>query len=557
MSRMIQVVRLFIILLSSISISHGQVTFCAVGDILLDRGIKIITTEYGKEYPFECIRNTIHQHDLAMFNLESPLSTEEDCFPLRKKHTFRGDPKYAEILKNSGFNIASIANNHTIDCGKTALLETMEYLKQVNIIPSGAGENQEYAQQPSIIVKNGQVVAVFSFLEFLLESTTYHISQPYPAYSDIYRLCDNIKKVKRYVDNVIISFHWGKENSIKPTSRQIEYAHKLIDAGADLIIGHHPHVLQTVEKYKSKYIFYSLGNFIFDQKKPIQNESIILSCKLRNGNISEIVLHPIEIVNSQPKIADWSVSKRIYKSIKNNLVKISSLKMKKSLVCIENKNSKAFKSITLGNTSFAIYTDSIVAIRESEKQKSMLLPIRGTNILDAVGFSKNDTIYIYSIIHNIFTKKSTIALFSYVNKTNVFLTPSLDTHQDFFPWKIIIADVDNDGQYELLVGVYKKTKYFQEIEKRLFVYNLQGRYFYPKWFGSKINHKIQDFEVDNVNNDLIILHNNDKRKPLIRYKWNGFGFFQKDIIMSDIRFNEKDIRLNVLKYVYNYRVHYL
>lgn len=557
MFHMILVARIYLIFVYCAITAHGQVKFCAVGDILLDRGVKKTTVKFGKEYPFECVKKIIRQHDLAMFNLESPLSLPKDCFPLKKRYSFRGDTEFAEILRNSGFNIASVANNHSIDCGKPALLKTMEYLIKANIVPSGAGENQESALKPAIIVKNGQVTAVFSFLAFLLEATPYNINQAYPAFSDIKMLCDNIRKIRRYVDNVIVSFHWGEENSTKPTSRQIEYAHKVVDIGADLVIGHHPHVLQSIEKYKNKYIFYSLGNFVFDQKKQKQKETVIFTCKLENGNINNVALHPIEIVNSQPKSATSIVGKNIFNSIKGNLINISNIKYKKGLVYIEDYNTKPLKTLFIETKRFAIFQDSIVVNSESGKKKTMRLLKIDASLKDAVGFCKNDTTYIYGIIANEYSNKSRIAVFPYVNKKDIFLSPSLDAHEDFNPWKLNIADVENDGNKELLVGVYKRTRYFNEKEKRVFVYNLQGRYFYPKWFGSKINYTIIDFEVDETNNDLIILHENNQYKPLIRYKWNGFGFSIKDIMKRHADYNEKILRIELLQNMFNYKAYYI
>lgn len=297
----------------------AQISFCAVGDILLDRDVRKVIEKNGIEFPFQNIATIINEHDLAFFNMECPLANESDGYPINKRYSFRAEPEYIQGLKYSGFNIASVANNHTIDLGKSGLLKTIENLNTDSIYTFGGGINQDEAFKPLLIEKDGETFAFFGMLEFLLEGTTFNENQPYPAFGQIDRLCNEIRHINSDINNIIVSFHWGQESAVIPTSKQIEYAHKVVDAGADLVLGHHPHVLQSIETYKSKLILYSLGNFVFDNTAKLQKESVIFNCQFKNGQIINPELIPVYIDNCQPSIASIVIKKDIL----NHLNKVS------------------------------------------------------------------------------------------------------------------------------------------------------------------------------------------------------------------------------------------
>jgi poly-gamma-glutamate synthesis protein (capsule biosynthesis protein) len=526
---MIQAVRkLFVIIFfyNLLSMASAQVSFCAVGDILLDRNVRLEIEKNGIHYPFEKTKEFISQHDIAFFNLECPLADSTDGFPINKKHSFRGDTSYIKAIKEAGFTIASVANNHTIDYGKNALLQTIENLQQNEIFAVGGGKNQKAAFAPLLFEIKGESFAVFAVLEFLLEGTTFTENTAYPAFAQINRLCDSIEKYQDKVDHILVSFHWGVENAKIPHSRQKEYAHKVIDAGADLVIGHHPHILQGIEVYKEKIILYSLGNFIFDNTGKLHNQSAIFSCVFQDGQLKNPQLIPVKIINTRPEIADEKTQNNIFSYLDtlSSAFKTSLLKEKNSIK-IPQSTQKPIKELQLNGFSFYCYSQEICCYTPENQRIMHSFPDSNYYFIDADIFFQQDVFYLYSILQEK-EEKSRIAVFPFSLTSNSFLLPSIDVHDDLFPKKIALCDLDKDSNPELIVMANKTTRYFQEKENRIFVYNVDKAYFYPKWLGSRIGHSILDFSVDKQNKRLILLQKSpqDNRLTVQSYKWNGFGF---------------------------------
>lgn len=522
----------------------AQVSFCAVGDILLDRDVKKVIEINGIEFPFNNVAALIRENDLAFFNMECPLSNESDGYPINKRYSFRAEPEYIHGLKYAGFNIASLANNHTIDLGKSGLLKTIENLNTDSIYTIGAGKNQDEAFKPLLIEKSGETFAFFGMLEFLLEGTTFNENQPYPAYGQIDRLCNEIRHLNSDIDNIIVSFHWGQESAVVPTSMQIEYAHKVVDAGADLVLGHHPHVLQSIETYKGKLILYSLGNFVFDNTAKLQKESVIFNCQFKNGQIIKPELIPVYIDNCQPSIA----SEDIKKDILNHLNKVSNqfkttLTLNDNLLKINYDYEKPIRELNFSNRSFYLFKNRIVTYNSFNEEIQYSLPDTNYTLIDADLLAKENCVYIYSIVQNTTDNKSRIAVFPFSVEKNEFLKPSLDSHENFNPWKIKVFDVDLDDKPEIIVGVNKSTKYYDNEENRVFVFNVDNDYFYPKWLGSKIGNPIIDFKICKTTKRLVVLEKSDVNNTnmVVSYKWNGFGF-DNDKILNEFG---NEINLNI------------
>ncbi|MBD0403032.1 CapA family protein [Flammeovirga sp. EKP202] len=545
---MIQVVKIYLLIAFlgiGITNVYAQVSFCAVGDVLLDRDVKKVIKANGIQFPFNNVEALINGKDLAFFNMECPLANASDGYPINKRYSFRAEPEYIQGLKFAGFNIASVANNHTIDLGKEGFLKTIENLNAGSIYTIGGGKNQEEAFRPLLLEKNGETFAFFGMLEFLLEGTIFNENKPYPAYGQIDRLCNEIKKINSDIDHIIISFHWGQESAVIPTSKQIEYAHKVIDAGADLVLGHHPHVLQSIETYKGKLILYSLGNFVFDNSAKLQKESVIFNCQFQNGQILNPELIPIYIDNCQPKIA----SKGIKKDILNHLNKVSNqfnttFTLKGNSIKIDYQFEKPIKELDTSSHRFSIFKDKIVTYNSFNEAIQYSLPDSDFILVDADVFTTEKGIYIYSIVQNTINHKSRIAIFPFSVEKNEFLKPSLDSHESFNPWKIKVFDVDKDGNPEVIVGVNKSTRYYSEKENRVFVFNTDNDYFYPKWLGSKIGNPIVDFKVCSKTNRLIVLERSKVKNTnmVVSYKWNGFGF-DNDKILNEFG-SDTDLNIN-------------
>ena len=278
------------------------VYFCAAGDVMLDRGVKANMEAYGHDYPFENIRAFVKAHDISFCNLETPISTEKKR---NKPYAFRCEPEKLEGFKNSGFNTVSLANNHMLDCNYTGVSQTIKNLDDLGVMHAGAGYNREHALEPRIISDNGVTIALFAFADFYYETDKdmNSCSTPQPCHPGEKEMVKAVSAAKGLADYVFVSFHWGEEYKNIPNKKQKKFARLLVDSGADLIIGHHPHVLQGIEKYKGAIILYSLGNFVFDQFKDIQTDTMIFSCRLSDGVIKDAYITPAKIEKSRPHFA--------------------------------------------------------------------------------------------------------------------------------------------------------------------------------------------------------------------------------------------------------------
>lgn len=508
----------------------GKVHFCAVGDVLLDRGVRTMIKREGLNYPFKFVKDTIRNYDLAFCNLECPVCATG--YPLNKKYCFRGDTSFINSVVDAGFDIISIANNHTLDWGREGFMETMNLLKKKGLYPIGGGKNQTTARKPTIITLNGLKFAFFGFVDMLPDAIVYLKDKPGPAYASTKEIIKEIRKVRNKVDFIIVSIHWGIEFNRYPTMRQIEKAHKMIDAGADLIIGHHPHVLQSIEVYKKRPIIYSMGNFVFDQHKLYQRQSAIFTCVFSRGKVDSISLIPILIKKFRPTFPEKSDREKIMKKI----IGISS----KFATKFERGKDKLF--LTIDSTysfekrigyynwkrgKLSIYKDKII-LRDSVGKIIDLQPMpESLEIKDCCFINDSLGIHLYGIAGDK-DKNFGERIFTATVADTLFIGPFVDPHT-LHPWKIMKAEVDGDNRPEICVGVWKKTRYDSLISNRLFIYNTNGPYIYPKWLGSSLSSPLLDFDFKDVNSDgmdeLITLElNEDGTKKINVYKWSGFGF---------------------------------
>ena len=200
--------------------------------------------------------------DIAMVNLECPVTTRGQKIP--KPFNFRMNPRYIEALLDAGIDIVNIANNHIFDYGKEGLYDTISYLDSAGIRHVGSGRTKQEAQQPVIFTIDGKRIGFLGYYGGG-EAPTATKSGPGVARRDIGLIASQIRTLKTVdsVDFVVVNLHWGTEKAEFPDASERVFAHQVIDAGADALIGHHPHVLQGIERYKAGVIVYSLGNFIF------------------------------------------------------------------------------------------------------------------------------------------------------------------------------------------------------------------------------------------------------------------------------------------------------
>lgn len=276
-----------------------QLSICFTGDVLLDRGVRNWIAITGVGYLFDDVSPLFKQSDAVVVNLECPMT--KTVSPINKRFIFRGDPEWLPFLKKAGITHAALANNHSMDQGREGLRETKKQLSENEIVALGYGETQRQACEPIFISKGNTEVALFNSVTIPLENWVYLENDAGVCQATVEDISSSITKLKRKKPGcyIVVVLHWGLEYQELPTPIQRGQAQQLIDSGADAIIGHHPHVIQKEETYKGKPIFYSLGNFVFDQQKPLTCQSVIVRL-LFNKSGFNIEKYPIEISNCKP-----------------------------------------------------------------------------------------------------------------------------------------------------------------------------------------------------------------------------------------------------------------
>jgi poly-gamma-glutamate capsule biosynthesis protein CapA/YwtB (metallophosphatase superfamily) len=208
-----------------------------------------------------------------MINLEHPITKHGE--PEEKEFTFKMHPHYIRLLQKGNINLVNAANNHIYDYGITGIETTMEYLDSVNIAYVGIGKSLQEAREPVIFTIKDRRLGFLGYFggagQFAGTDTSAGLAPRYTSF-----ILQDIRKLRPLVDYVIVSFHWGIENERYPEEWQMILGRAAVDAGADLVVGHHPHVLQGIERYNGGVIAYSIGNFIFGGNRRRVHDTIVL-----------------------------------------------------------------------------------------------------------------------------------------------------------------------------------------------------------------------------------------------------------------------------------------
>lgn len=295
-------------------------TFLAGGDISLSRNIAwSIDKTNNPLLPFEKLAPTLEEVDFSFANLESPFS-KTDAYTPKNTLIFNAPKKNVQGLVKYKFKILNLANNHALDQGKTGVTTTLEWLRQHDIVTVGVGENLNDAWQGKIMVSGGIKIGFVCASYASNNDGGKNTNQYVARIEDMERLKQEIQNLKTRSDFVVACMHAGTEYTRNPNKTQITFAHAAIDSGADLVIGHHPHWIQTIEKYNDKYIFYSLGNLIFDQSWSQETKEgllvkVVLQ-KTEQTKIKALELLPVIIENnSTPRLASPTEKIGIIKKI--------------------------------------------------------------------------------------------------------------------------------------------------------------------------------------------------------------------------------------------------
>ena len=240
----------------------GQVSMAFIGDVMLADGPGK-TVARGQD-PLRYFEPLLGQSDLRVANLECVVATIGEAQPA-KPWTFRAHPRTLAMLRRH-IDVVDLANNHSGDFGPDAFAQMLGLLKAQHIAYFGGGYDLAEAHRPLMLVRNGLRIALLGYNEFFPRSFEANVHKPGVAWSEDEQVAYDIQSARKgyQADIVIAMMHWGWEYEPTANARQRQLARHLIDAGADVVIGSHPHVVQDVEAYQDKPIIYSLGNFVFD-----------------------------------------------------------------------------------------------------------------------------------------------------------------------------------------------------------------------------------------------------------------------------------------------------
>ncbi len=291
------------------------VVLVAVGDVMLSRAVAGRMRVHGMDYPFTQMRKILSDADITFANLETSITPGRTI--VNNEMTFRADPESAGALARAGFDIVSLANNHTTNFGQEGLLDTLRYLKENAIAYAGAGVDRTKAYAPAVIEKNG---TTFAFFAYTYAPDVYGAGTsptlPGIAGMDSARMAQDVATAKNAGNVVVVSMHAGDEYAPLPNDKQTVFAHTAIDAGASLVIGHHPHVVQPMERYKDGVIVYSLGNFIFDQITRETQEGALARIVFEKGRVTDISFTPVLIEDlARPRILEGEEGEVVVKRI--------------------------------------------------------------------------------------------------------------------------------------------------------------------------------------------------------------------------------------------------
>ena len=263
------------------------VTF--TGDILLDRGVRQRIEAAGPDALFPAATDSVlAASDIVVGNLECPATSIHA--PAYKHFVFRAEPEWLDALRRHHFTHLNLANNHSVDQGRRGLEDTYRNILAHGMTPVGAAPTAEQAAQPVLLrAPSGQPTEPPVYLVPTLRLPLEHFV-PLPgawsvSHDDDTTLVERIRHLRSRQPEavIIVTPHWGWEHHTRPEPMQRQWAHMLIDAGADCIIGHHTHTLQTHEIYRGRHIFYGIGNFIFDQTRPINTQAAMVTLVIDAG----------------------------------------------------------------------------------------------------------------------------------------------------------------------------------------------------------------------------------------------------------------------------------
>jgi poly-gamma-glutamate capsule biosynthesis protein CapA/YwtB (metallophosphatase superfamily) len=285
-----------------VPITVRPVRLASVGDINLGDAPGAAIEAEGPAYPWESAGRPLRRADIAFGNLESAVSERGEPFP--KQYTFRGTPDaLAGLRKHAGIDVLNLANNHVGDFGPTAMLDTVRGVERLGMKAVGAGPSLARALQPQVVERLGLRVAFVGFSNILPLEFAAEPGRPGVAWATPEAVAEAVRTARQHADVVVATFHWGIEKAPYETADQAELARIAADAGAQLVIGAHPHVLQPMRRTGAALVAYSLGNFVFGAQSSETAATGVLVTDLSAEGVSAARWRPGAISGGRPVLA--------------------------------------------------------------------------------------------------------------------------------------------------------------------------------------------------------------------------------------------------------------
>lgn len=296
------------------------VHLAAVGDLMLDRALGYAILNGDIYFPFEEVADELKRADLTVGNLESALGDVGQ--PAAKSYTFRAPPAAADSVAAAGIDVLTLANNHAMDYGPEALIQALELLSAREIATVGAGNNEESARSPFVVELGGLTFAILGYVDVPVEVSGFDTrlwsateESPGLAWAEPEHIAEDVSAADKIADIVVVLLHSGFEYLQPPSPAQQHAAQTAVDAGADLVVGHHAHVLQGVEFRDNAVIAYGLGNFAFEIDG--DPSTAILNAWLDGHGVRQLEFVPAIIqAGGQPRLAApweaWQIRQQVY-----------------------------------------------------------------------------------------------------------------------------------------------------------------------------------------------------------------------------------------------------
>lgn len=486
-----------------------EVSLIAVGDVSFSRGIERAVKKNGRDYPLAKMRDYLAGADLMFGNLETPITPGTEI-PAGEM-VFRSNPGTELALQHAGFSIVSLANNHTPNFGEVGLKNTFKYLTQAGIKYAGAGSDEAAANQPVYLESRGIKFAFLAFNDTDVVPDSYEAgdSRAGTAFMRSEKMMQAVQAARLKADVIIVSMHSGTEYVAEPNDSQTQFARAAIDAGADLVFGHHPHVVQTMERYKGKYIFYSLGNFVFDQSWSRETtQGLAVKIYFRKDGVSRISFLPVIIEsNSQPRPAASREAEEILSRLQFPLAG------RQSFVWDHEQNN---------------FTTGSQAVIYPEENPSGNTAVHS----GSADLNKNSIPEVYALERG---------RLSVAEDAEIIWQSS----EDWWIEDFALADANNDGTMDLNLSLWKAgnfgtsqpfwiTENDQSVKNHFFVLDFLHGTFQTIWGSSNLRAPNCEFKIEDTDgdgkNDLVVIEGDYAQAPACRgdhvavWKWNGWGF---------------------------------